>query len=48
MRPSIHMVSIINNRNFYPEQIDDSMDNNMDGYAGDKKNVIDKIQMWVE
>ena len=43
-----YMVSIFNNRNFYPEQIDDSTDNNMDGYAGDKKNVIDKIQMWVE
>lgn len=43
-----YMVSIFNRRNFFPEQIDNETRDEMDGYAGDKENPIDKIQMWVE
>lgn len=43
-----YMVSVFNNRNFYPEQIDDETSNGMDGYAGVMGNAIDKFQLVVE
>jgi GH25 family lysozyme M1 (1,4-beta-N-acetylmuramidase) len=43
-----YMVSVFNNRNFYPEQIDDKTSNGMDGYAGVMGNAIDKFQLVVE
>ena len=43
-----YVASAFNNDKFYPEQIDNIKDNNMDGYAGVFKNPIDKVQMWVE
>ena len=43
-----YMVSVFNNRNFYPEQVDDETSNGMDGYAGVMGNAIDKFQLVVE
>ncbi|MDD6760073.1 MAG: glycoside hydrolase family 25 protein [Turicibacter sp.] len=43
-----YKVSVINNQNYYSEQIDDQKDNGMDGYAGSIGNSIDKIQMWIQ
>lgn len=43
-----YMVSVFDNRNFYPEQIDDETSNGMDGYAGVMGNAIDKFQMWID
>lgn len=43
-----YMVSSFNNRNFFPEQVDDSTGNGMDGYAGVIGAPIDKFQIWIE
>ena len=43
-----YMVSSFNNRNFFPEQVDDSTENGMDGYAGIIGAPIDKFQIWIE
>ena len=43
-----YRVSVKNNKNFYAEQIDTITANGADGYAGDKKNYIDKFQAWIE
>ena len=43
-----YMVSVFDNRNFYPEQIDNETSNGMDGYAGVMGNAIDKFQMWID
>ena len=42
------MVSVFNNRNFYPEQVDNETGNGMDGYAGEFGKAIDKFQLVVE
>ena len=43
-----YRVSVKNNPNFYSEQIDTLIANGADGYAGDKKRFIDKLQAWIE
>lgn len=43
-----YMVSVFDNRNFFPEQIDAETRDGMDGYAGVIGKAIDKFQVWVE
>lgn len=43
-----YRVSVKNNKSFYAEQVDTLTANGADGYAGDKKNYIDKFQAWIE
>ena len=43
-----YRVSVKNNPNFYSEQIDTLTANGADGYAGDKKRFVDKLQAWIE
>lgn len=43
-----YIVSVFDNRNFYPEQIDAETRDGMDGYAGVLGKAIDKFQMWIE
>lgn len=42
-----YKVSVGGNNSYYAVQIDNSTASGMDGYAGDKKNAIDKIQAWI-
>ena len=43
-----YCVSVQGNNAFYATQIDDKKGTGFDGYAGDKKNFIDKFQAWIE
>ncbi len=43
-----YRVSVKGNNSFYAKQVDNKKGSGMDGYAGDKKNFVDKIQMWIE
>ena len=42
-----YKVSVSGNSAYYPEQVDTQRGSGMDGYAGDKKNAIDKIQVKI-
>ena len=43
-----YCVSVRGNNAFYAKQIDDKKGAGYDGYAGDKRNFIDKFQAWIE
>lgn len=43
-----YRVSVKGNSSFYAKQIDNKKEPGMDGFAGDKKNFIDKFQAWIE
>lgn len=43
-----YRVSVEGNSSFYSKQVDNKKDSSMDGYAGDKKRFLDKIQIWIE
>lgn len=45
---AMYKVSVIGNPNYYAIQRDTEKVSGMDGYAGDKKNGIDKFQGWIE
>ena len=46
-KKAYYRVSVLGNNNFYSAQIDDETGSGMDGYAGDKKNAVDKLQAWI-
>lgn len=43
-----YRVSPKNDTGYYPVQIDNKKGDGFDGYAGDKKNYVDKFQAWIE
>ncbi len=43
-----YKVSVKGKSGYYPEQRDNETGSGMDGYAGDKKNAVDKFQAWIE
>lgn len=43
-----YRVSVKGNSNFYAKQVDNKKEPGMDGFAGDKKNFVDKFQAWIE
>ena len=43
-----YRVSPKNDTGYYPVQIDNKKGSGFDGYAGDKKNYVDKFQAWIE
>ena len=43
-----YRVSPKNDTGYYPVQVDNKKGNGFDGYAGDKKNYVDKFQAWIE
>ncbi|HIZ81837.1 MAG TPA: N-acetylmuramoyl-L-alanine amidase [Candidatus Mediterraneibacter pullistercoris] len=43
-----YCVSVSGNNAFYAKQIDNKKGAGYDGYAGDKRNFIDKFQAWIE
>lgn len=43
-----YRVSVKGNSSFYAKQIDNKKEPGMDGFAGDKKNFVDKFQAWIE
>ena len=42
-----YKVSVKGKSGYYPEQRDNETGSGMDGYAGDKKNAVDKLQAWI-
>lgn len=43
-----YRASVQGNKSFYAKQVDNKKNNKMDGYAGDLKRFLDKIQIWIE
>ena len=43
-----YKVSVKGKSGYYLEQRDNETGSGMDGYAGDKKNAVDKFQAWIE
>lgn len=43
-----YRVSPKNDTGYYSVQVDNKKGNGFDGYAGDKKNYVDKFQAWIE